>query len=87
MVSPISNNYIVYISKQIIKVIIIILARRIDLVIISQKKKTNQIVDFAKPADHGVKIKKKTNPKDYQVLGSCMKTKKAIEHENNAHIN
>ena len=39
-------------------IIIIIPARRPDLVIVNEKKRTCWIVDFAILADHGVKIKK-----------------------------
>ena len=42
----------------------LISARRPDLIIINNKKRTGKIVNFAVPANHRVKLKKKNKQKD-----------------------
>ena len=46
----------------------------------NQKKRTCQLVDFAILADHREKIKEKQE--DRQILGSCQRAEKAVEHKN-----
>ena len=65
-------------------IIIIIPAKRPDLLIVN-KKGTCRIVDFAVQADHRVKIKE--NEKKRQILRSCQRTKKVTEHEGNGDTN
>ena len=43
----------------------LISARRPDLVVINKKKRTSQIVDFAIPADHRVKLKENEKKDKY----------------------
>ena len=64
----------------------LISTRRPDLVIVNKNKRTCRIVNLAVSTDHRVKIKeneKKTNKKTptKQILTSCQRTKKAMEHE------
>ena len=42
-----------------------ILTRRLDLLLISKKKRTCNLVDFAVPEDHGMKIKESEKNKKY----------------------
>ena len=59
-------------------------ARRPDLMIVN-KKRTYQVVDFVILADHRVKIKE--TEKKRQILRSCLRTKKAMEYEGNSDTN
>ena len=61
-----------------------ILARRPDPGLIN-KKRTDYHVDFAIPVDYCMKIKE--SEKDCQVLGSCQRTKRAVEYESDGYIN
>ena len=54
----------------------LISARRPDLMIINQKKRTCKIVDFAVPANHGVKLKE--NEKKHKYLDLARKLKKKL---------
>ena len=58
--------------------------RRPDLVIINKKKRTCQIVDFAVPADHRVKLKE--NEKKDKNL-DIARERKSLEHESDGDSN
>ena len=58
----------------------LILAGRLDLVIINKKKRTCQIVDFAVPNDNRVKSKEKEK-KDKKLDLSLQENWKIMEHE------
>ena len=51
----------------------LILARQPDLVIISKEKRTCRIVDFAVPADYGVKLKESEKTVKYLDLARELK--------------
>ena len=51
----------------------LMLARRLDLIIINKKKRTCQIVDFAVPADHRVKLKESEKKDKYLDLDRELK--------------
>ena len=63
----------------------LILARRPDLIIINKKKKICKIVDFAVPADHGIKLKECEKRDKY--LDLARELKKTMEHEGDNYIN
>ena len=52
----------------------------------NNNKRTYSIMDFAIPADHPVKIKKKKRKKR-QLLRPCQRTEKAVEHETDGDTN
>ena len=56
----------------------LISARRPELIIINNKKRTCKIVDFAIPADHRIKLKE--YEKKY-ISTSTLRGKKTVEHE------
>ena len=58
--------------------------RKSDLMLINKKKKTCHLVDFAVSADHNMKIKKR---KDEQILGSCQRAEKAVDHKGKSDTN
>ena len=60
-------------------------ARRPDLILINKKERTCQLVDFAGPADHRVKLKE--NLKNGQISGPCQKTEKVMEYESESDTN
>ena len=51
----------------------LILARRLDLIIINKTKRTCNIVDFAVPADHRVKLKESEKKNRYLNLARELK--------------
>ena len=53
----------------------LISARRLDLIIINKKKRTCNIVDFAVPADHIIKLKECEKKDGYLDLASELKKK------------
>ena len=53
----------------------LISARRLDVIIINQKKRTYKIVDFAVPADHRIKLKKREKKGKYTHLAREFKKK------------
>ena len=63
----------------------IILARRLDLVIVNNnnnnKERADRIVDFAVPADHRVKLKESENRDKY------LEPNKTMEHEGDGDTN
>ena len=61
------------------------LARRPDLIVINNKKKTCKIVDFAVQADHRIKLKECENRDEY--LDLVRELKKNMEHEGDNYTN
>ena len=60
-------------------------ARKPDLIIINQKKRTCKIVDFAVPADHKIKLKEcEKRDKD---LDLARELKKSVEHAGDNYTN
>ena len=57
----------------------LITARRQDLIIINNKKRICEIIDFAVPADHRIKLKECEKKDKY--LNLARELKKTIEHE------
>ena len=51
-----------------------------------QKKRTSQLVDFAVPADHRVKLKENEKKNKYVDFARELK-KKSIEHESDSNTN
>ena len=71
-----------------IKTDLLISARRPDLVIISQKKRTGRILDFTVSADHRVKLKESQKNGKYLDLARDLKKKqKTVEHESDGYNN
>ena len=63
----------------------LISARRSDLIIITPpQKKNRELVDFAVPADHRIKLKEIEKKDKYQYLSRGLKT---MEHESDNHTN
>ena len=60
------------------KEIAIFLARKSDLVLINKMKRTYHSEELAVPTDYWVKGNK---AKDWQILGSCQRTIKLVEHK------
>ena len=51
---------------------------------INKNKKTCQLADFAIPIGYRIKIKKWN---DRQILGSCQRAEKAVEHKGESNTN
>ena len=65
----------------------LILARRLDLIIINKKKKrTCKIVDFTVPVDPRIKVKVKRRINTRTLLGNW-KNKQTVEHESDVYAN
>ena len=60
-------------------------ARRPDLIIINQKKRTCKIVDFAVPADHRIKLKECEKKDKY--IDLARELKKTVEHADDNYTN
>ena len=60
-------------------------ARRPDLIMINKIKENLQIVDFAVPVDHGIKLKE--CEKKYKYLDLDWELKKTVEHEGDNYVN
>ena len=71
-----------------IKIVHQVPARGQDLVIIKKRKnkqrRTFLFVDLAVPSDHRVKIEES---KERQIIGSCLRTKKAVERKSDGDTN
>ena len=63
--------------------IIIISARKPDLIIINKKKRTCKIIDFAVPADHIIKLKECEKKDKYLDLAR----EKTVEHAGDDYTN
>ena len=63
----------------------LILVRGPDLIIINKKKKTCQIVDFAVPAGHRIKLKEYEKKDKY--IDLARQLKKNMEHEGDNYTN
>ena len=60
-------------------------ARRPDLIIINKKMRICKIIDFAVPADHGIKLKECKRKDKY--LDLVRELKKTMEHEGDNYTN
>ena len=63
----------------------LILSEKLNLVLISKKKRTCHLVDFSIPADHSVKIKESKKIDKYLDLAGEMK--KTVEHKSDGDTN
>ena len=61
------------------------MARQPDLMIVKKKKRTCQIVNFAIPTDHRVKLKESEKRDKY--LDLARELKKTMEHEKDSDTN